>query len=214
MHPRIPARRRRVPNDRPGCGHGGPFAFRCDPLRDVGNAGYLYSTSTLLSLSLLRLENPDEVIDSVVTSACETTPVPMPWGLSFDGGDGRQRPHKVDPPSEVDKVKLSKIADPSGDQRRRGDLGERSNAPSGEKGKLPETLEVVRCDLSFRWTTNESKLGVLHLYRDTPSFNEVGLSNFLLPPLVYLAVGLDRAIKHDCLKVEAKQTRQTKRRHG
>lgn len=171
-----------------------------DPLRDVGNAGYLFDLY-LLSLALLRLENPVEVIDSVVTILRDHTSADA-VGLSFDGGDGRQRPHKVDPPSEVDRVKLSKSL-----IRRVINDGEaiwvNDKRSRGEKGKLParsKWSDAIYVPLD----TNESKLGVLHLYRDTPSFNEVDFE-FSVAAARLLAVGLDRAIKHDCLKVEAKQ---------
>ncbi|MEO1529575.1 MAG: sigma 54-interacting transcriptional regulator, partial [Planctomycetota bacterium] len=181
----------------------GAHSVSDDPLREVGNAGYLFDLY-LLSLSLLRLENPDEVIDSVVKVLRDHTGADA-VGLSFDSGDGRQRPRKVDPPDEFEKVKLSKSL-----IRRVINGGEaiwvNDKRSNGEKSHLPaksKWSDAIYVPLD----TNESKLGVLHLYRNSPSFNETDFE-FSITAARLLAVGLDRAIKHDCLRVEAKQLKQ------
>ena len=173
-----------------------------NPIRDLAHAGYLFDLY-LLSLSLLRLENPVEVIDSVIKLLKDQTGADA-VGLSFDSGDGRQRPHKVDPPSEIDKVKLSKtlLKRVIGGGEAIWVNDKRSVEPDRRDG-LP-TKSKWSDAIYVPLDTNESKLGVLHLYRNNPSFTESDFE-FSVAAARLLAVGLDRAMKHDSLRAEARQ---------
>ncbi|PAY19468.1 sigma-54-dependent Fis family transcriptional regulator [Rhodopirellula sp. SM50] len=173
-----------------------------DPMRDVAHAGYLFDLY-LLSLSMLRLENPDEVIDSVLKLLRDRTSADA-VGLSFDGGDGRQRPHKVEPADEVDKVKVSRAI-----LRRVVGSGEaiwvndKRSLDTELQEKLP-AKSVWSDAIYVPLDTNEANIGILHLYRNRPSFNEVDFELSIAAARL-LAVGLDRALQHDQLRVEAKQ---------
>ncbi len=172
-----------------------------DPMRDVAHAGYLFDLY-LLSLSMLRQDNPDEVIDMVLKLLQDRASADA-VGLSFDGGDGRQRPHRVEPPDQSDKVKVSKAI-----LRRVVDEGEaiwvndkRSADDKTEKlASKSKWSDAIYVPLD----TNEANIGVLHLYRDKPSFNE---SDFELAIATarLLAVGLDRALQHDQVRLNAQQ---------
>jgi Nif-specific regulatory protein len=173
-----------------------------DPMRDVAHAGYLFDLY-LLSLSMLRLDNPDDVIDSVLQLLRDRTSADA-VGLSFDSGDGRQRPQKVDPPDQVDKVQVSRAL-----LRRIVSDGEAiwvNDKRSGEgdlDGALPaksKWSDAIYVPLD----TNEKNIGIVHLYRDKPSFNEIDFE-LAIASARLLAIGLQRAMQHDSLRVEAQQ---------
>ena len=180
-------------------------AYTDDPMRDVAHAGYLFDLY-LLSLSMLRMENPDEVIDSVLKLLRDRSSADA-VGLSFDGGDGRQRPHKVEPPDQNDKVRvgraiLKRVVNEGEaiwvNDRRSADRDWLENLPS--KSNWSDAIYVPL-------DTNEANIGVLHLYRDKPSFNEIDFE-LAIAAARLLAVGLDRALEHDQLRVAAKQLAQ------
>ncbi|KAA5539842.1 FHA domain-containing protein [Roseiconus nitratireducens] len=173
-----------------------------DSVHGVAKVGYLFDLYSL-SLSLLRLENPDEVIDTVLALLRQRTAADV-VGVSFDPGDGRQRPHRVDPPEQGEKIRLSRpllrrvMSDDEAiwvnDTRPR---------EQDDSDKLPDASkwsDAIYVPLDTRETT----LGVLHLYRNQPSFNENDFE-FAVAAAQLLAVGLDRAMKHDSLRVQAKQ---------
>jgi Nif-specific regulatory protein len=173
-----------------------------DPMRDVAHAGYLFDLY-LLSLSMLRTENPDDVIDSVLKLLHDRTSADA-VGVTFDGGDGRQRPHRVEPVDQIGKVKVSRailkrvIGDGEAiwvnDTRSRTpDSGDSKSAPSHWSDAIYVPLD-----------THEANIGVLHLYRDLPSFNEIDFE-LAVAAARLLAVGLERAMQHDSLRVEAQQ---------
>lgn len=170
-----------------------------DPLRDVANAGYLFDLY-VLSLSLLRLENPDDVIDSVIQLLRQKTQASA-VGVSFDGGDGSLRPHKVDPPEAVDKVKPAKSM-----IRRVLSEGEalwvNDTRDEEARAKLPARSKWSDA-IYIPLDSQETNLGILHLYRDEPSF-DVGDFELSVAAARLLAIGLERAMKHDSLKVEMK----------
>ncbi|MCO8121050.1 sigma 54-interacting transcriptional regulator [Stieleria sp. TO1_6] len=177
-------------------------AFAEDPMQEIAHAGYLVDLY-LLSLSLLRLENPEDVIDSVLQLLRDRTSADA-VGLSLDLGDGRQRPHKVIPQEHVDKVHVSKallrrvVGEGEAiwvNDHRPGDLEVSDKLPA--KSKWSDAIFVPL-------DTNETNLGILHLYRDRPSFNKFDFE-LAIAAARLLAVGLDRAMQHDSLRVEAQQ---------
>ncbi|OYP30462.1 sigma-54-dependent Fis family transcriptional regulator [Rhodopirellula sp. MGV] len=172
-----------------------------DPMRDIAHAGYLFDLYQL-SLSMLRSENPDDIIDSVLELLRDRAHADA-VGLSFDIGDGRQRPHKVSPEGEIDRVKISKSI-----QRRV--LGNGEAIWVNDKGC--EQDEADGLAKKQNWSdaiyvpldTHEANIGILHLYRDEPSFNEIDFE-LAVAAARLLAVGLQRALEHDSLKTEAQQ---------
>lgn len=173
-----------------------------DPMRDVAHAGFLFDLY-LLSLSMLRLENPDEVIDSVLQLLRDRSSADA-VGISLDRGDGMQRPHKVDPPDQINKVKVGRkilrrvVTDGEAiwvNDKRSGDRESFEKLPA--KSKWSDAIFVPL-------DTNETNIGILHLYRDEPSFNEIDFE-LAIAAARLLAVGLDSAMEHDQLRVQAKQ---------
>lgn len=171
-----------------------------DPLRDIAHAGYLIDLY-MLSLALLRLDNPDDVIDTVIQLLRDKTQASA-VGVSFDGGDGSLRPHKVEPPEAVGKVKPAKSM-----MKRVLEKGEalwvNDTRVDEELTKLParsKWSDAIYAPLD----SNNANLGILHLYRDEPSFS---LEDFELTVAAgrLLAIGLGRAMKHDSMKVKMKQ---------
>ena len=173
-----------------------------DPMRDVAHAGYLFDLYQL-SLLLLRLENPEDVIETVLQLLLDRTSADA-VALSFDGGDGQQRPHKVIPDQERDKVRLSRAL------RRRVAGGGEAIWVNDSRCQDAESKEAL--PTKSKWSdaiyvpldTNENNIGVLHLYRDQPSFNEIDFE-LAVATARLLAIGLDRAMQHDQLRVEAQQ---------
>lgn len=182
-----------------------------DPMRDVAHAGYLFDLY-LLSLSMLRMENPDDVIDSVLKLLRDRTAADA-VGVTFDGGDGRQRPHRVEPLDGAGKMRVAKsilrrvVND--GEAIWVNDTRSGSTESDSRQGKaLPDNALPDKS----RWSdaiyvpldTHENNLGVLHLYRNAPSFNEIDFE-LAVAAARLLAVGIERAMQHDSLRVEAQQ---------
>ncbi len=176
-----------------------------DPMRDIAHAGYLFDLYQL-SLSMLRSENPTDIIDCVLELLRDRANADA-VGLSFDIGDGRQRPHKVSPADFLDRVKIGKTilkrVIGKGEaiwvnDKRSGDYDD----PEGLSKKL-NWSDAIYVPLD----THEANIGVLHLYRDAPSFSEIDFE-LAVAAARLLAIGLQRALEHDSLKVEAKQIAQ------
>ncbi|MGB7343541.1 MAG: FHA domain-containing protein, partial [Pirellulaceae bacterium] len=77
-----------------------------DPLRELSDTGHLFDLY-LLSLSMLRSDDPNDVCDTVLQLLLDRTGADA-VGLSFDSGDGRQKPQRVVPPELAGAVKLSR----------------------------------------------------------------------------------------------------------
>ncbi|MCA9135621.1 MAG: sigma 54-interacting transcriptional regulator [Planctomycetales bacterium] len=173
-----------------------------DPLRDVAHAGYLFDLY-LLSLSMLRMDNPHEVIDSVLKLLRDRTSADA-VGLTFDSGDGRQRPQKVEPSDRYDTVKVSRVI-----LNRVVNDGEAiwvNDKRSADRDWIDSLLAKAKWSdaIYVPLDTNETNIGILHLYRDKPSFNEIDFE-LAIAAARLLAVGLDQALQHDQLRVEAQQ---------
>ncbi|MEM6473946.1 MAG: FHA domain-containing protein, partial [Planctomycetota bacterium] len=166
-----------------------------DPMRDIAHAGYLFDLY-ILSLSMLRTGTPDEVIDSALQLLRDRSSADA-VGLSFDGGDGRQRTQKMIPEDQIKKAKVSKAM-----LRRVVGEGEAvwvndtrkddSGAGLSPKGHWSDAIYVPL-------DTHESNIGVLHLYREQPSFNEVDFE-LAIAAARLLAVGLERAMANDSIR--------------
>ncbi len=169
-----------------------------DPLAVVATTGHLLDLYTL-SLSLLQSDNPDEVIDTVIELLRDRTESEV-VGLSFDSGDGRLRPQRVVPSDAADAVTIGK-----------GLI--RRVVREGEAIWINEhSSRDITSKLADRWTdviyvpldSGNNNLGVLHLYRSKPTFEE---SHFELAVAAgrLLAVGLTRAFEHDSLRAEKRR---------
>ncbi|NNE00516.1 MAG: sigma 54-interacting transcriptional regulator [Pirellulaceae bacterium] len=170
-----------------------------DPLRKVAETGQLFDLY-LLSLSLLRSENPDETIDSVLKLLRDRTKADV-VGLSFDSGDGRQKPQRCEPSEAIDQVKLGKSL-----IRRVIGAGEaiwvneqRDDNPADMKA-YDKWSDAIFVPLN----SDDENLGVLHLYRNTPAFQE---NDFDLAVSAgrLLAVGLGSALRSDSLRAESRR---------
>jgi Nif-specific regulatory protein len=176
-----------------------------DPMQEAGETEFLHDLY-MLSLSMLRSENPNEVIDSVISLLREQTAADA-VGISFDNGDGRHRPHIIDPAKDKNKVKLSQAI-----LRRVLSEGE---AVWVNDSRSRDKQAFAKLPVRSKWSDaiyiplrcGETHLGILHLYRDQPSFREFDF-RLAISAARLLAVGLDRAIKNDTLRIEAKQIAQ------
>ena len=173
-----------------------------DPLRDVVETGHVFDLY-LMSLNLLRSDNLQEVIDSVLSLLKDRTEADA-VGLSFDAGDGRQRPQRVVPTESSNLVKLSKslIRRVIGDGEAiwmNDDRG--SDSKDGDKDVANDIWSDA---IYIPLDGGKNNLGVLHLYRNTPSFQQKDFELAVASGRL-LAVGLSRALKSDSLRVESKR---------
>ncbi len=77
-----------------------------DPIASVAKAGHLIDLYAL-SLQMLKSDNPDAVIDTVIELLRDRTGADV-VGLSFDSGDGRLKPQRVVPADKTDAITLGK----------------------------------------------------------------------------------------------------------
>ena len=172
-----------------------------DSLREVTESGHLFDLY-LMSLSLLRSDNPHEVIDSVLQMLLDRTSADA-VGLSFDSGDGRQKPQQVIPPEAASTIKIGRSLNrrviDDGEAIWINDEREWDTAQDNIKGS-EHWSDAIYVPLDG----GKNNLGILHLYRNTPSFNK---PNFELAVAAgrLLAVGLSRALATDSLRAESKR---------
>ncbi len=175
-----------------------------DPLTRLANSGHVFDLY-LLSLSLLRTDHTDEAIDSTLQLLRDRTNADA-VGLSFDSGDGRQTPQRVVPPECTEKVQLARSlirrvigkgkAIWINDQWDPDD----SNASDLRAQSDPKWSDAIYVPLN----DGNNNLGVLHLYRNDPSF-EASQFELAVAAGRLLAVGLSRALEHDSLRAESKR---------
>jgi Nif-specific regulatory protein len=162
---------------------------------DPGHVIDLYS----LSLRLLQTDNPDNVVATVIELLRDRTSADV-VGLSYNSGDGRQKPQRVIPPTAFDSVKLNRAF-----FRRIIRNGEavwvndhRHDHPDHHKmdRRIKEWSDAMYIPLE----SGENNLGVLQLYR-SQSFRE---SDFDLAIAAgrLLAVGLKRVLELDSLRAQ------------
>lgn len=170
-----------------------------DPIASVASAGHLIDLYSL-SLDLLKNDNPDLAIDTVIELLRDRTGADV-VGLSFDAGDGRLKPQRVLPPDQADAISLGK-----GLIRRVVRDGEAIwiNDDSKSNDSLPGNRDQWSDVIYVPLDSGRNNLGVLHLYRKEPSFAD---KHFELTVAAgrLLAVGLTRAFEHDSLKAEKRR---------
>ncbi|MCG8651605.1 MAG: sigma 54-interacting transcriptional regulator [Pirellulales bacterium] len=169
-----------------------------DPLAVVASTGHVLDLYAL-SLSLLHSDNPDEVIDTVIELLRDRTGADV-VGLSFDSGDGRLKPQRVVPSEAADAITIGK-----GLIRRVVRKGEAIWINEDSSQDIPSKLGDRWSDIIYvPLDSGNNNLGVLHLYRYNPTFQE---SHFELAVAAgrLLAVGLTRAFEHDSLRAEKRR---------
>ncbi|MGI9472289.1 MAG: sigma 54-interacting transcriptional regulator, partial [Rubripirellula sp.] len=170
-----------------------------DPIADVASAGHLIDLYTL-SLHLLKSDNPDDVIDTVIELLKDRTASDV-VGLSFDSGDGRLKPQRVHPADQADAVTLGK-----GLIRRvvrDGEaiwINEESRHSDTQAKEGDPWSDVIYVPLE----SGGNNLGVLHLYRKQPSFDDTHFELAVAAGRL-LAVGLTRAFENDSLRAEKRR---------
>lgn len=167
-----------------------------DPIDNVAEAGHLIDLYAL-SLELIKCENSDHVIDTVLELLKDRTEADV-VGLSYDTGEGRLKPRRVLPESKADAITIS----PSLIRRvvRQGESiwlnDEQSEMTRGEtpSGQWSDAIYVPL-------DANDNNLGVLHLYRKQPSFTD---THFQLTVAAgrLLAVGLTRLLQNESLRAD------------
>ncbi|TWU22062.1 Nitrogen fixation protein VnfA [Novipirellula galeiformis] len=191
-----------------------------DPIAQVASTGHLIDLYTL-SLSLLRCENPDEVISTLIELLRDRTQADV-VGISFDAGDGRLKPRRVEPPDAANLITIEKalvrrivkegeavwINDPaktngsalsSADQLSGTDKRSGASKRSGIGKNDPWSdiiVAPIHCD--------DTNMGVLQLYRRDPNFSQ---SQFELTIAAarLLSIGLSRAFERDSLKADRRR---------
>jgi two-component system response regulator HydG len=170
-----------------------------DPIASVASAGHLIDLYAL-SLQLLKSDNPDTVIDTVIELLRDRTKSDV-VGLSFDSGDGRLKPQRVLPADKASAITLGK-----GLIRRVVRDGEAiwingdSQASDTLAGHDDQWTDVIYVPLD----SGSNNLGVLHLYRQHPSFEETDFELAVTAGRL-LAVGLTRAFENDSLRAEKRR---------
>ncbi|TWU33745.1 sigma 54-interacting transcriptional regulator [Novipirellula artificiosorum] len=170
-----------------------------DPLAHVAATGYLIDLYSL-SLSLLRCNDSDEVIDTLVKLLRDRTQADV-VGLTFDSGDGQLKPRRVEPPEAQDEVVIEKSLVRrivrEGEAIWINDLVQSSATSSRSPSQAPPWADIIYAPLICEGTN----LGVLHLYRRKPKFTQ---SQFELAVAAarLLAIGLSQAFERDSLKAE------------
>ncbi|WP_345322153.1 sigma 54-interacting transcriptional regulator [Novipirellula rosea] len=173
-----------------------------DPIAKVAATGHLMDLYSL-SLSLLRCESPDEVISTLIELLRDRTDADV-VGLSFDSGDGRLKPRRVEPADAADLVTIEKsllkrivkegeavwINDPA-----KSDASEMSTA-----GKDQMWSDIIYAPIG----SDDTNVGVLQLYRREPKFNE---SQFELTVAAarLLSIGLSQAFERDSLRADRRR---------
>ncbi|MEM8670805.1 MAG: sigma 54-interacting transcriptional regulator [Planctomycetota bacterium] len=168
-----------------------------DPMADVANAGHLIDLYTL-SLHLLKSDNPDEVIDTVIELLRDRTGADV-VGLSFDSGDGRLKPQRVMPAEKSDAVTLGK-----------GLI--RRVVKDGEAIWINDASRPPDWSRDDQWSdtiyvpleSGSNNMGVLHLYRHESGFEDTHFELAVAAGRL-LAVGLSRAFENDSLRAEKRR---------
>ncbi len=175
-----------------------------DPLTRLASTGHVFDLY-LLSLNLLRSDHTDEAIDSTLQLLLDRTRADA-VGLSFDSGDGRQKPQRVVPREYTETIQLA----PSLIRRV---IGKGKAIWINDQWNLEDSsASDLRAQSDPKWSDaiyvplddGNNDLGVLHLYRKDPSFNEPQFE-FAVAAGRLLAVGLSRALARDSLRVESKR---------
>lgn len=175
------------------------FSAPDDPLVPLAQTGHVLDLYQL-SLCLLDSSNPDEVIETALELLRDRTESDAVC-LAFDSGDGRLRRQRVVPPDAIDDLRLSRrlvrrvIRDGNALWiNEQSDEALRREARDSTKDRWSEMI----CVPLNRKQTN---IGVLHLYRDSPGFQESHYDLALAAGRL-LASGLARALEHDTLRAE------------
>ncbi|TWT98480.1 sigma 54-interacting transcriptional regulator [Stieleria varia] len=163
-----------------------------DPLTSLNDSGYLRELY-LLSLELLRNEDPDGTIDVVLAQLRKMTSADA-VGVSFDAGEGRYKPQRVNPKSSANTIRLSREM-----IRRVVKDGEaiwvNKHQDQDDTPSLGKWSDAIYVPLD----AGKSRLGVLHLYRNEPSFDKLCFELAIVVARL-LAVALVRAMKQDVLR--------------
>jgi len=167
-----------------------------DPIAKVANAGHLIDLYSL-SLQLLKSDNPDDAIDTVIELLRDRTGSDV-VGLSFDSGDGRLKPQRVLPADRSDEVTLGR-----GLIRRVVRDGEAiwiNDSRPADLTRDEQWSDTIYVPLD----SGSNNLGVLHLYRHLPGFDDTHFELAVAAGRL-LAVGLTRAFEHDTLRAEKRR---------
>ncbi len=168
-----------------------------DPISAVASTGLMLDLYSL-SLHLLKSDNPDEVIDTVIELLRDRTGSDV-VGLSFDSGDGHLKPQRVLPADKGDAVRLGK-----------GLI--RRVVREGEAIWINDSANSLDVSSDSQWSdaiyvpldSGSNNLGVLHLHRHQPAFEDTHFE-FAVAAGRLLAVGLTRAFERDTLRSEKRR---------
>ncbi len=170
-----------------------------DPIAGVAKAGHLIDLYAL-SLQLLQNDRAETVIETVLELLRDRAGADF-VGISYDVGDGRLKPLKGLPPEQIDSVNVNRSI-----FRRVARDGEAIWINDESAGD--QTVNKV----DGRWSDAiyvpldraGNSLGVLHLYRAEPKFDEKHFELCVAAGRL-LSVGLSRSIETDALRAERRR---------
>ncbi len=159
----------------------------------------------LLSLSLLRHDHADDVAETTLQLLRGKTGADV-IALTFDSGDGKQKPRKVFPLEEANNVQLDRLVLKSvvGNCKAIW-INDTSGLSDNEDSKIVKRAQKNWSDAIYVPLEEADKsLGVLHLYRSEPAFEE---KHFELAVAAgrLLAVGLARGMEHDSMRAKSQR---------
>lgn len=170
-----------------------------DPIASVAEAGHLIDLYTL-SLSLLKSDHPDEVVETGLELLRDRTSADL-VAVSIDDGNGRVKPWLALPADPVESVNVSRTivrrVIRSGEAIwMNDDWHEGDQSSKLDRGWADAIYVPLDCD--------GNQLGMLHLYRRSPKFSE---NHFELSITAgrLLAVGLSRAMENDTIRAERRR---------
>ncbi|WP_236622069.1 sigma 54-interacting transcriptional regulator [Novipirellula maiorica] len=173
-----------------------------DPIAKVAATGYLMDLYSL-SLSLLRCESPDEVINTLIELLRDRTDADV-VGLSFDSGDGRLKPRRVEPADAADLVTIEKSLlkriVKEGEAVWINDPAKADASEIRTTGKDQMWSDIIYAPIG----SDDTNVGLLQLYRREPKFSE---SQFELTVSAarLLSIGLSQAFERDSLRADRRR---------
>jgi Nif-specific regulatory protein len=170
-----------------------------DPVAHLAKTGYVLDLYQL-SLNLLHSDQPEGVIDTVLELLRDRTGADVVC-LSFDSGDGRLKPQRVLPHDAIDDIRLSRRlvrrVIREGNAVWINDRSEEALKREAGDGNQDRWSDMICVPLD----SGNNNIGVLHLYRNSPTFREPQF-DLSVAAAHLLAAGLSRALEHDSLRAE------------
>ena len=174
-----------------------------DPIARLDDAGYLFDLY-LLSLALLRNEEPEETISATLQLLRDRTKSEV-VALTFDSGDGQQKVHNVVPSEQSDSIRLSqwifkRVVGKGKAIWVNDHLDPDDSVTDFREHAAPGWSDAIYVPLE----QGDQNLGVLHLYKNAPAFQEAHFELAVSTGRL-LAVGIHRGLQSKSLRAESQR---------